>query len=76
MSLSSLKAYIFIATTAIGSILYLHQTFATNNKLTLTNIRVKNIEADQDKHGKILCLMALKQGVNENDLRNFCDLNP
>ena len=63
-----LKTYIFIATTAIGLTLYVHQTFATNS-------RVDKIASDQSNQQKISCLMAYKMGVKEEDLKDICQLN-
>lgn len=64
----SMKTYIFIATTAIGLTLYVHQTFATN-------ARVDRIEKEQTNQQKISCLMALKLNVDKNDIKDICQLN-
>lgn len=66
--IESMKAYIFIATTAIGLTLYVHQTFATN-------ARVDRIEKEQSNQQKISCLMAVKLNVDKNDLKDICQLN-
>lgn len=62
------KTYIFIGTTAIGLTLYVHTTFATNN-------RVDKIQREQTVQQKISCLMAYKMGVKEEDLKDICNLN-
>lgn len=75
MEISSLKTYIFIATTAVGVTLYVHNTFATNESLAKTNKKVVEIEGGQQKNSKILCLMALEQGVKRQKLEKYCDLD-
>lgn len=64
----SIKTYIFIATTAIGLTLYVHQTFATN-------VRVDRLEKEQVNQQKISCLMAIKLKVNPDDIKDICQLN-
>lgn len=71
----SLKGYIFIATTAVGITLYVHQTFATNVKVEKISTRVLKVESNQDKQNRISCLIAFKLKVSESDLRDICDLN-
>ena len=65
---SSLKTYIFIATTAAGLALYVHQTFATN-------LRVDSLESKQIRNSKVNCLIAVRVGVEKKELREMCDLN-
>jgi hypothetical protein len=63
----NLKFYIFIATTAIGVTLYVHQTFATNK-------RVGMIEDDLHNHLKVSCLTALQIKVDPALLKDICQL--
>lgn len=67
MDVSNIKAYIFIATTAVGLTLYVHQTFATNQ-------RVEKIEVEQTRQSKVSCLIALKLGVEKKEVETICDL--
>lgn len=63
----TLKFYIFIATTAIGVALYVHQTFATNK-------RVGMIEEDLHNHLKVSCLTAMQIKVDPELLKDICQL--
>lgn len=73
--IESLKGYIFIATTAVGITLYVHQTFATNVKVDKISSRVAQVEQNQNKQNRISCLIAYKLKVAESDLRDICNLN-
>lgn len=67
ISTDSIKSFIFIATTAVGVTLYVHQTFATN-------IRVDRIEKQSGHNNKVNCLIALKLNIEQSKLEKICNL--
>jgi len=68
IKIDNLKNLAWIIGTVVILTLYVHQTFATNK-------RVDKIEERITKQEKIQCLTAIKVGVEEQDLRQICQLH-
>ncbi|MDD0853007.1 hypothetical protein HBN50_07860 [Halobacteriovorax sp. GB3] len=69
----SLKDYIFIATTAIGVVLYMHRTFATQEALNQARLLIKQQDVQIKFQNKVQCLIARRLEVEESKLDKICD---
>ena len=74
MRVSDLKAYVFIATTAIGIVIYLGKTYATVERFDRLKREVNELESKVDRSLKANCLTALHVGVSKKDLIKICNL--
>ena len=73
MKISDLKAYVFIATTAIGVVIYLGRTYANVEMVKKIDLRVDRLEEKVTKSLKADCLTAIKVGVKKTELLEICN---